>query len=176
MSAITKLPITMTWGIDVSKVILRDVSETMPYELEDYSAEEIAQYAKFVPGAVNAVKTLIKKFGSDNIWLLCKANDKQKKIFRASLSKLDFYRQTGFKKEQLIFVSDSEDKAVVASSLELKGYIDDRGAAIHAVQKNVQYPFWFAPTAQEVEQWVKKMKYSVRVVSGWKQFVEINLL
>lgn len=176
MSILTNFPLITSWGIDINKIILSDISESMPYHLEDYSAEEIAQYARFIPKSVNAIRVLLRKVGPDNVWIFCVGDDKQKKVIRASLAKLDFYRQTGLKKEQLIFVSDIKDKITVVTSLELQGYIDNCGEAIQKVQKNVKYPFWFAPTSQDVERWVKKMQYSVRVVSGWRQFMEINQL
>ncbi len=67
-------------------------------------------------------------------------------------------------------------KIAVITSLELHGCIDSCGEVLQEVQKNVQYPFWFTPASHDIERWVKKMQYSARVISGWRQFMEVNRL
>lgn len=168
-----KISLIKKWGIDINNVILFNLSENMFYKLDDYSPEEIVQYIRIIPGALDGIRMLIKQVGSDNLWFLTKADDRQKKIIRLAFEKFRIFQNFKIPKDQLIMVPEKRDKVTIIRSLELEGLIDNQGQTIFGVQQIVEHPFWFAPDKLDIECWVRKLNCSVRVVSGWKQFMEI---
>ncbi len=168
-----KISLIKKWGIDIDNVILLNLSESIFYKLDDYSPEEIVQYIKIVPGALDGIKMLIKHVGVENVWLLSKADDRQRKIIKLAFEKFRIFKNSKLPKDQLIMVPEKNDKITVIRSLELEGLIDNQGQTIFGIQQFVKHPFWFAPDKLDIECWVHKLNCSVRVVSGWKQFMEI---
>lgn len=168
-----KLSSIKNWCIDVNNVILSNQSAHMFYKLDDYSPNEIVHYMRLVPNALEGIKMLTRQVGLDNVWFLSKADNKQRDIIRLAFDKFRINYLTGIAKDQLIFVPEDRDKVVIARSLELEGLIDNEGAAIFAAQDIVTHPFWFAPAKTDIERWVHRLNCSVRVVSGWKQLIEM---
>lgn len=170
-----KLRQIKSWGIDIGNVIFRNLPESIQraHEQDDSSPEEIIQQLHLIPDAIAGVRLLVQKVGAEHIWFVSKAGTKQIATTRLAFEKFKIYQQTGIKKDQILFVSSRRDKIPVIKSLGLEGYIDDRGEIIFSIQNFVKYPLWFCPDIKDADKWAHKMKYSVRVISGWRQFMEM---
>lgn len=164
-----------SWGVDVSNVILRNLPESLQrfHEQENSCSEEISRHLKLIPEALLGIQFLTQKVGIGNVWIIAKAEKKQIQAIRLAFNKLKFYNVTGLKRDQVLFVSERQDKIPVIKCLELEGYVDDRGEIIHSVQNFVKCPLWFCPDLKESDRWARQMNYSVRVISGWKQLMEM---
>lgn len=164
-----------SWGIDVGNVIFHNLSESLQlfHQKEDSSPEEIVEQMSLIPDTLNGLKMLVGKVGKDNIWLFSKSGEKRIATTKLALERFKVYQSTGIKEDQVIFVPGRQDKIPIIKALELDGHIDDRGETIFSVQKFVKCPLWFCPNQKDADKWARKMKHSVRVVSGWKQLMEI---
>lgn len=170
-----KLHQVKTWGIDVGDVIFRNLPESMQvfHQQENSEPYEIAEHITLIPGVLPGLKMLVNKVGRDNVWLISKAVDNRVLATKLAFDKFKVFRNTGLKEDQVLFVPSRQDKSPVIKALELEGHIDDRGEIIFSVQKFVKCPLWFCPNSQDSDKWARQMNYSVRVVSGWKQIMEM---
>lgn len=164
-----------SWGIDIGNVLIKNI----PYKTRQLYAdhqiapEVIVNHLQLLPDALLGLRFLVHQVGKQNVWIISKANNQQIPISRLAFQKFKIPQVTGFDMEQMLFVPERLDKAPVIQSLELEGHIDDRGEIIVSVQDIVKCPIWFKPDPKDSVRWVADMKYNIRVVSSWRQFMEM---
>lgn len=164
-----------SWGIDIGNVIIRNLPIKMRDSLEakNASPEEILKHLHLVPDALLGVRMLTQHVGPDNVWIISKANRLQTAVSKFAFDKLKIHQTTGIRKDQLLFCPDKQDKRVIIQALGLEGHIDDRGEIIESIQGLIKCPIWFAPESEDSAEWLPRIRYSVRVVSSWKQVVDM---
>lgn len=161
------------WGVDIGNVILRGLTINDQKLSEQIPVADLARMAQLVPEALNGLKFLTDVVGPDNVWLIAKAKQKHIEAMRLAFKKFNVYDVTGVKEDQVLFVPDASDKQILLKALELNGHIDDSGEVISLIGSFLPCPIWFAPEESDTIRWLHKIKYNVRVVSGWKQFKQL---
>ncbi|HLG28174.1 MAG TPA: hypothetical protein VI423_10350 [Paenisporosarcina sp.] len=167
-----KLHEIKSWGVDVGNVLIRNASNRA-IEQKQLTFKEVVNKLFLVPDALLGLRMLVQKVGPENVWIVSKATREQSAVTRLALERFRFYQTTGLRKDQVLFCPERKDKRPIIKALELEGHVDDRGEVIESIQSFVKCPIWFHPEEKETEEWASKIKYNVRVVSGWKQIMEI---
>jgi len=164
-----------SWGIDLSNVILKNLSyeNRIKFAEKNTDISTIANHVNLIPDALIAVRFLVHQVGKDNVWILSKSLDKEIDVNLNVLDRYKFYNITGLDRQQVLFIPHDADKLPVIKSLQLEGFIEDKGFIINHIQHYVKFPIWFAPTDIESALWTTTLFPNVRVVARWKQFMEI---
>lgn len=164
-----------SWGIDIGNVIIHNLPVKMRDALEakNPSPEEVLKHLHLVSDALLGVRMLTQRVGPENVWVVSKANRLQTAVSKLAFERFKIYQTTGLKKDQVLFCPDRQDKRVIIQALDLEGHIDDRGEVIESIQGHIKCPIWFAPEDYDAAKWLPHIRYSVRVVSSWKQIVDM---
>lgn len=117
---------------------------------------EVASKAEFIPGAIDGISELVKRFGKENCFIISFIAKPYEKDCRDVLHKLKFYELTGFEEQNVNFVhSESKfrrDKPKTIASLGITDYIDDHLRFLNKVSEQTRL-YWFTIHADaEVEE------------------------
>ncbi len=170
-----KLSEVKSWGVDIGNVLIKNLPMKTQLLLTERKIppQEVVKQLSLVPDALLGLRFLSQRVGPENVWIVSKASPHQREVSRLALEKFRFYPTTGLKPDQVLFCPERKDKRPIIKALDLEGHIDDRGEVIESIQKFVKCPVWFSPEEYDTAQWLYQVKYTVRVVSGWKQIMEM---
>ena len=114
---------------------------------------------------------MVHKCGADNIFVVSKAKPKMEQRIRQWLKDRDFYASTGFSHDNVIFVVNYEDKAVVVQQLEISIFYDDQAKVIWSLAPLtiVEHIFWMHADAREIKLLPKKLRHKVVPTKEWSQ-------
>lgn len=89
-----------------------------------------------VPGAFEAVALLTETYGAENVFIISRAKPKTQDKTLQWLAHKNFYAQTGFRRDNLRFCLERDEKGPIADSLPggpLTHYVDDRADVLHCM-------------------------------------------
>ncbi|HJP81819.1 MAG TPA: hypothetical protein VJ841_05475 [Candidatus Saccharimonadales bacterium] len=98
-----------------------------------------------VPGAYDAARYLVGKYGRDNVGIISKCGEIIERKTRLWLLGNDFYVYTGFDPANLRFCRTRAEKAPIAREMGLTDYVDDHADVLRYMQGIVDGRFLFGP-------------------------------
>lgn len=101
-----------------------------------------------VPGALEAVATLVRWYGAENIFIISKCGEVIEYKTRLWLAGNGFFSQTGFQESNLNFCLHRADKAPIAARLGLTDFVDDRADVLAYMDGIVDLRYLFGPQAE----------------------------
>ena len=107
-------------GFDVGNVILRndtDSSEAVSF---------LNRRQSYVDGALEAIGHFVTVISADNAFIISKCGPTMQERTSDFLDSTDFYGQTGFDRDHVLFCRHRSEKAPIAASLGLTDFVDDR--------------------------------------------------
>lgn len=159
------------WGVDIGNVLVHNFNVNT--EFSKLTWEEISKNGgEVIAGAIDGLKKLVDKVGSDNVWIVSKVSPAQQKVSEFILEHINIYEKTGLKRDHVRFCLERKDKAPIIKELNLDGHIDDRGEVIESIQSFVSCPIWFNPENSDILEWGPNINIkSVLTVVGWDVIV-----
>jgi hypothetical protein len=148
-------------GIDVGNVLINgmagDASDTS-FRSDNYMKTPA------IEGAFDAVRELVERFGAPNVHIVSKCGQVIERKTRLWMGGNGFYAHTGFDVANLHFCLKRPDKAVIATSLQLAAFVDDRSDVLHCMGGIVPHRLLFGPQrdgAQETR--------GLKLVADWNE-------
>lgn len=105
-------------GIDIMGVILPKAIETGT--VEDFLA------CSALPNAIDSIKKLVKLYKPENIFIISKCPEFAEKVIARWFDEHDFFAETNFRRSNIYFCREQDDKAPIAEKLQLTYFIDDK--------------------------------------------------
>ena len=119
------------FGSDLGGVITQftdDMSDATNWELKESTA---------VPGALEAIARIVRKFGRQNVFIISRVGPVMRAKSETWLHRtVDICRKTGLLRQNIRFCKDvtgARGKGVIAASLGLSHFIDDKDGALESV-------------------------------------------
>lgn len=151
-------------GIDIGGVIIgQDTDEPDLFFSKKFLS------AKPTPHCFETIKTIIDTFSNENVFIISKCGtDVQKKSIAWLEDKL-FFTQTGFKRENIHFCLERQDKAIIAASLNLTHFIDDRYTVLMHMESltTIEKLFLFNPNVEEEKLMISSHSKKTMKITSW---------
>lgn len=129
-------------GIDVGGVIINSLANDntdTSFRGDDFMKTTA------VPGVFEAVKQLVARHGSENIFIVSKCGTVIENKTRLWLPGNGFYEYTGFDSNNLFFCVDRAGKAPIAQEIGLTDFIDDKEEVLGYMDGIVERCYLFGP-------------------------------
>lgn len=148
-------------GIDIGNVILKSDTDTS-------KSKKLSQ--SLVPGAIDSIAELVKRYGSESIWLVSKCFARMQMQSRIALEQNDFFSKTGADPYRVAFCVNRGDKAPICKQLHVTHFIDDR-LEILGTLSSVEYKYAFAPRGRDLQKFGNYLGDTIHVQS-WNEVLE----
>jgi len=132
-------------GLDVGGVLtdsLRNDGTDTSFRSDNFMATSA------VPGSLEAVATLVQRYGAENIFIISKCGKEIERKTRLWLEGNEFYTQTGFWVQNLHFCLHRADKAPIAAKLGLTDFVDDHVEVLMYMDGVVDLRYLFGPQVE----------------------------
>lgn len=118
---------------------------------------------------------VLKRFALewDNVYIISKVNEEQKLRSLVWLRDWDFHRNTRIPKENLFYCAERQDKGVIADTLSLTHFIDDRAEVLAFMAPDIE-KFLFNPRPNDVVEHFNFL-HNTKIVKDWKE-IELEWL
>ena len=140
-------------------------------------------------GAYDMIRHLVHKFGDDNVFIISKAKPAMETRIREFLERTDFYNACGgFRRENVLFVVEYEEKAKLVEALGINLFFDDHVKVVTTLVTlpSIERIFWMHTGVREIQRipkgfrskislcndWGKTMKYFQRIRSTNKESIQ----
>jgi hypothetical protein len=130
-------------GIDIGRVIISAGSGRSDTSFLDGDLDAALRTPPS-EAAFTSVARLVSDFGG-RVWLVSKAGPRVQDRTRRWLDHHQFWRETGVQPSRLRFCRERAEKAVIARSIGLTHFIDDRPDVLAAMEDVVPFRFLFGP-------------------------------
>lgn len=151
-------------GIDFGGVI---IDETRTMRRIDTKPNAIHSDEIAMLGVFDAIKFLVHDIGGE-VWIISKVNELRQKRTLDWLNKVDFYQQTGLKKENVIFCDKREDKAQICRDLNINYFVDNSEHVSQLLQEVVPYIFFWGEKDRKT---YKSLASNVIPVNNWDECI-----
>lgn len=123
------------------------------------------------PHAIEMIAHFVAKFGANNVFIVSKANKAMQDLTLVWLEKHNFYAETGFLKENVLFVFEHADKAQVAKRLGLSIFLDDHIKVVRylAPLPSVHRIFWMYAKPKGIQFVPKRYRCKVAIIQDWSR-------
>ena len=114
-----------------------------------------------------SVRLAVQKFGADNVFIISKAKEKYQQRNVDLLDKVKFFDKTGLKRQNIYFVDEYEDKAILMKKIGITYILDDSIKIAKDCTANGLKPILFG----EHEDFLKQNKdLKLMHARNWKNF------
>ena len=177
------------WGVDFGNVLVQKLEPSTVIGLvfklrinkDSFSDatrlktidEFLVQNSALVYRALEGLKTLIRRVGNKNVWIVSRAEGIERQVNSRLLVVHGICSWTGLLPENVIYVDKRAEKAKVCQKFQIDGHIDDRGEVLFHLEKVVPTLIWFAPTSEDYEKWISRFCSPVIVASNWDQLLSV---
>ena len=95
--------------------------------------------------AFEVIKMIINKYTSSNVFIVSKARQETSEFILNWLERHNFYKLTGFLKENIYFVEDYADKRTIVDKLKINIFIDDSIKIVRVLHSSeyIEKIIWF---------------------------------
>lgn len=155
------------WGVDFGNVLVKNFKIKFDDPNEEITWEKVADQGELITGSLEGLKTLIDRVGADNVWIVSKVNDVQRKVAELIIKNLQICEKTGLLPDHIKFCLKRKDKAPIIKELKLDGHIDDRGEVIESLQSFLPCPIWFNPEQADMLEWDDHVSMKILMVHNW---------
>lgn len=121
---------------------------------------------------MEAIRELIDLCGSRNVWIISRASENGELVILWWLHHYNFYKQTGFLENRILFCREREDKAKIANEIGLTAMTDDRYSVLRHFYPQTT-TILFNPT-QEEKDLANQNKVNLPTFQNWGQFQRIK--
>lgn len=136
-------------GIDVGRVLVGASTDGSEPDISFLTASnDEAVRIPPEPGAFDFVRDAVECTGG-HVHVVSKCGTRIQALTRAWLEHQRFYAQTGVRPDQVHFVKKRPDKRLVAGSLGLTHFVDDRVDVLLAMRGLVPFLVWFGARAND---------------------------
>jgi len=173
------------WSIDFGKVLVENLSQEQQKIVARICPKASDSHPNFmaldnylrltsliIPEAMHGLYMLIKRVGSDNVWIVSHASGMERIVNRRIFAVHFFWEIAGMRPENIIFVDHFAEKAGVCRSLGIGGHIDDRGEALVHMRDIVPLRVWFNPSTRDLQRWENTLAGTTLRISGWREIIE----
>lgn len=149
-------------GLDVGGVIMKALPGQNVAEFTD---EQIVAIPA-IGGVFEAVKALVEKYGSANVFIISKCREVTEAVILRWMEAHRFCEVTGFNIKNLRFCRGRADKAPIAKDWKLTDFVDDRPDVLVYMKGIVDRLYLFSnankadldvPGLIEVDSWAKAL-------------------
>ena len=122
-----------------------------------------------VPGAFEAIKRLVDERFHENVYLVSKCGPEVEGKTKKWLEHHQFFERTGVRRENVFFVRDRRDKAVVCADKGVTHFIDDKLEVLGWVGKvkTMKRKYLFRPRKREIEEFYQFMDKNTKIAYAW---------
>lgn len=140
-------------GIDIGRVIINGKQDDLQRELGERGRKQNYLHIPPVSESFRYIKRLVQRYGAENVWLISTCGERREERSRAWLEERGFYRETGVRRDQVIYCSTFPAKASIAQRLRLTHFVDDRPDVLIPMAKIVSVRILFNPEPEQVKRW-----------------------
>lgn len=119
------------------------------------------------------IKLCIEKYKPENVYIISKAKSHWIDITKKMLEETNFYKLTNFLEENIYFVNEYGDKAVLCGKLQLNYFVDDSIKVIKFLLDTNTIGIWFDPCDMTCLH--KNDLKKIHIVKTWKSIRKIFL-
>ncbi len=158
-------------GIDIGGVIIShsadDRDDTSLFGNNYIHAEPVEE-------AFYSIQRLVFERFHDSVYLISKSGPRIQQRTLDWLKYHNFYNQTGVNPNHIHFCSRRQDKAIIARSLRITHFIDDR-LEVLGYLPFIPNRYLFSPNAAEIAKY-SQYRNQVKEVASWKDIlVDLNI-
>jgi hypothetical protein len=137
-------PVVPRLGIDIGGVIMEADNDAFFGPFGTYREQAMLKIPE-LPGSVEAIGRLIQLFGTENVWLVSKANKNSEAKSLRWLAHHNFYARTGLLKTHVYCCRVRPDKAAICDWLDIGYFVDDRPDVLTPMDGIVPHRYLFGP-------------------------------
>jgi len=124
--AVPKRGQTRALGIDIGGVIITHVARSQRESTkEDTSFAESFLKTPPVPGAIQHIQALVKRFGKPNVFIISYAGSSMEQKSKLWLTHHNFYEKTGLLERNVVVCRIPSQKATICDRLGITHFVDD---------------------------------------------------
>jgi hypothetical protein len=124
-----------------------------------------------MPHSFDVIKKIVKEF--DNVYLISKADSRQKAEVEEWLFQNYFFEITGVKHGNLYFCHERRDKSIFAKGLELNYFIDDRPEVMYHLPFYI-LKYLISASKEDLDKFKDKAISNLTIVKDWLE-IEYHL-
>jgi len=126
-----------------------------------------------IPRAINSIGYLVETFGVKDVFILSKDKKDREPLTRAWLEGKSFYSKTGFKRENLFFCREIEEKAPKAQELGATCIIDDNPEVLISMIKieSITHLFLFNPRKSALKEF-PNLPEKIEIYYKWENLIK----
>lgn len=158
-------------GIDIGNVIIDGVHNDSADT--SFFSENFLRTTP-VPNAFDTIRTLVSRFGSENVFLVSKCGLNVQKKSLAWLAHHDFWEWTGINPLAFRFCQRRPEKAGICQGLGMTHFIDDRAEILISMQGIVKHRYIFNPTDRELRQHADRLQ-GEQIIRSWDELEPLIL-
>lgn len=122
----------------------------------------------------SVIRFLKNNYGNENIYIISKAREMMRIKILEWLLKNNFFEETGFLQDNLIFCNNYEDKKEIVKKLSINVFIDDHIKVIQGISKLDQMikVIWFNKDVN-IKLIDKKYRIKINITNKWNRIIKI---
>lgn len=137
-------------GIDVGRVIIAGAAHARGADTAFFEGDEATMLSTpEVPGAVEAIRRLVTRFGG-RVWLVSKCGPQVQARTERWLAAHDFFDRTGLPRDHVRFCRRRAEKRGHCEELGLTHFVDDHPEVHAAIRGAVRHQYFFDPQSHPV--------------------------
>lgn len=148
-------------GIDIEGVIRGKTA--MSRTIDEYLA------ATPLKNAAKTIKSLVKLFGSDNIFIISRCPEYAEDVILQWLDNQKFFTDINFDRSNVYFCRERADKAPIAKRLQLTHFIDDRIDVLDAMKDIVANRILFTGGSNHEDNVIND---DITILGNWDSVLE----
>lgn len=122
-----------------------------------------------LPGAIDSLLLLTKRFGSENVFLVSKCRDNVQRKTREWFEHHAFFTRTDITPANLHFCYERKEKAGICEAHGIELFVDDKLDVLEPMEGKVRHRFLFAPSQRDAER--SDQNDGIFIVSDWKELM-----
>ena len=122
--------------------------------------------------AFEVIKMIINKYTGCNVFIVSKARQETSKFILNWLERHNFYKLTGFLKENIYFVEDYADKRTIVDRLKINIFVDDSIKIVRVLHssENIEKIIWFEGSDPKLLKEIpKKYRNKIVIFKKWNK-------
>ena len=126
------------------------------------------------PNCYSVIKFFKNKFGIENIYVISKAKKEMRIKISEWLLKNNFFEETNFLQDHVIFCNEYDDKTEIVKKLKINIFIDDHIKVIQNMVKlnQIDKVIWFNKNV-DLKLIDKKYRSKIILTNKWNRIIKI---